>query len=250
VKRINNFLITLFLGNNIPDKNIRPAIQNQVRNVKQVWNNETYNDFGVERLFRLFLTLFQFFSIGLYVRHISGWFGLLGRKVGVEILVLAKLAFPILLLTCGWTAPTWTANVAAYLLVDTIIYLNYLIFLTDVNTKPITYKRSLVTLFHNYIEVALNFAVIYSHCNLVYKEFFSRQLKNNFESVYFSFITTATVGYGDIYPNTTFGQFLTVSQVILFFIFVGLFLNFYASKVETKSYFNEELKFKKREAKK
>jgi len=31
---------------------------------------------------------------------VSGWFGLQGRKIGVEILVLSKLAFPIVLLSC------------------------------------------------------------------------------------------------------------------------------------------------------
>lgn len=249
MNKIIKFINTLFLGNYTIERKLNPAIQNQVKNLHKLWKNETYKDFGLERLYRLFLTLFQFVSIGLYVRHISGWFGLQGRKIGVEILVLSKLAFPILLLSLNQTYHLWSAFISAYLLLDTLIYLNYLIFCADLNTKPITYKRSLINLFYNYIEIALNFAVIYSYSNLNIKDFFNRKLINNFESVYYSFITTATVGYGDIYPKTTLGQFLAVLQVVLFFAFVGLFFNFYASKVETGSYFNEEISHKKRNEK-
>jgi len=249
MSKISNFIKTIFLGSYSVDRKLNPAFQNQVKNLKRLWKNETYKDFGIERLYRLFLTLFQFVSIGLYVRHISGLFGLQARKMGVEVLVLSKLAFPIVMLSCNQTNHWWISYLSAYLLLDTLIYLNYLIFCADLNTKPITYKRSLITLFYNYIEIALNFAVIYSYCNINIKDFFNRQLTNNFEAVYYSFITTATVGFGDIYPKTTFGQFLAVSQVVLFFAFVGLFFNFYASKVETGSYFNEDVTYKKRDGK-
>lgn len=243
------FVKVLFLGNFKPEKPLTPAFQNQVRNLKRVWRNETYKDFGIERLYRLFLTLFQFVSIGLLIRHISGWFGLLGRKIGVEVLVIAKLLFPVLLLVRNWTKPNIVLYISGYLIIDTIFYLNYLIFLADINTKPITYKRSLITLFFNYIEIALNFAVIYSNCNNNHHGFFNRELKNNFEAVYYSFITTATVGFGDIYPLTSFGQFLAISQVVLFFVFAGLFFNFYSSKVEAGSYFNENIEYSDRNKK-
>ncbi|WP_342089416.1 potassium channel family protein [Dyadobacter sp. OTU695] len=230
----------LLLGNDRPKKDIKPAIQNQIRNLARLWRNETYNDFGIERLYRLFLTIFQFISIGLYVKHISGRFGLLGRKIGVDILVIAKILIPIFLLSTSGFIRAWAPYLVGYLLIDTVIYLNYLIFCSDLNARPITYRRSIINIFCNYIEVALDFSVIYANCNYYDHCFFNRPLHHNFEAVYYSFVTTATVGYGDIFPQTVLAQFLAVTQIVLFFVFVGFLFNFYASKAEVDSYFAKE----------
>jgi Ion channel len=59
-----------------------------------------------------------------------------------------------------------------------------------------------------------------------------------FDPIYFSFITSATIGYGDYYPATPMGKLLVSLQSVLFLIFVALFLNFFSSKVESKGYFD------------
>ena len=91
----------------------------------------------------------------------------------------------------------------------------------------------MLLLFLNYLEIVFDFGVIYASGN-----YLNRTFDHWFDSLYFSFITSATIGYGDFYPITTFGKFLVSFQSIIFFIFVVLFLNFFTNKVESKGYFD------------
>jgi hypothetical protein len=64
------------------------------------------------------------------------------------------------------------------------------------------------------------------------------------DALYFSLMTSNTIGYGDYYPITTFGKFLASVQAMFFLSFVILFLNFFSTKVKSKGYFdidNEDL---------
>lgn len=121
---------------------------------------------------------------------------------------------------------------------ETVLYLATLIFLSNEFARPISYRRSLTTLFIKYIEVCLNYGVIYSYCNSAIPDFFKEKLTTDPQAVYFSFATSATVGYGDIETKKAFGQYLVISQIILFLVFVALFINFFASKVQDPTYYN------------
>jgi hypothetical protein len=67
--------------------------------------------------------------------------------------------------------------------------------------------------------------------------------------VYFSFSTSATVGYGDITPVHQFGQYLVIAQIMIFLVFVGLFINFFAAKVQDPTYNDSEQNYVKRKRK-
>ncbi len=56
-----------------------------------------------------------------------------------------------------------------------------------------------------------------------------------FKMMYFSSITIATLGYGDIVPITTLARSLTATEVILGVIIIGLFLNSLAQRIRLKS---------------
>jgi hypothetical protein len=79
---------------------------------------------------------------------------------------------------------------------------SHLNFASDLFSKPRSYKRSMLLLFFNYIEMVFGFAVLYSFTNK-----FNKPLSHWFDSIYFSTVTSSTIGYGDLYPIDPLGKF-------------------------------------------
>jgi Fe2+ transport system protein B len=114
------------------------------------------------------------------------------------------------------------------------MYVPTLIFASDSLARPRSYRRSMLLLFFNYLEIIFDFAVIYSVGN-----FFNKPFHAWFDPIYFSFITSASIGYGDYYPVTGFGKLIVSCHSVVFLIFVVVFLNFFSSKMESTGYFDD-----------
>lgn len=50
--------------------------------------------------------------------------------------------------------------------------------------------------------------------------------------IYFSIITSTTIGYGDMHPVTVLGKMAVCTRAIMDVAFIVLFLNFFGSKVD------------------
>jgi hypothetical protein len=70
---------------------------------------------------------------------------------------------------------------------------------------------------------------------------------SSLHAVFFSFITSATVGYGDITPVHPMARILVLGQVVFSFIFIGLIFNFFASRAHERGDYSRlpEKKFRK-----
>lgn len=231
-----NFLEKLLVGNvnkkNAPKYN---PIQKRILNIKSIWNNDHQDDNGIEKIVRLFLSSSQLLFPGIYIKYYACKLGYEYQDLALDLYVLAKVIFPVLILINGWQENEYLIWGLIFILLETVLYIPTLIFASDLFSRPRSYKRSMLLLFLNYLEIVVSFAVLYTLGNNMNKPF-----EHWFDSVYFSIISSNSIGFGDYYPTTTFGKVLVSLQALFFLSFVILFLNFFSTKVKSKGYFNDD----------
>ena len=228
--KLYSFLKTLFMGHSDvrSRENEHPEIKVQIINFYRVWRNKGYRDFGLERIIRLFLVGSQFFFPGLYIRHFGARAGgFLGRRLVTEFYIILKLLF----LLADWTLSPILCVIIAYFMVETMLYLTSMIFLSFQFSPIISYRRSLISIFINFHEISLGYGLLYFSGEQHIPYFFNQNFDSGLHAVYFSYITSATIGYGDVYPVHGLARMLVLSQVVFSFVFIGLIFNFFASRV-------------------
>jgi hypothetical protein len=157
------------------------------------------------------------------------------QNLALDFYVLFKVCFPLMILANHWQTNHYVIWIMVYLLLETVLYIPTLIFASDLFSRPRSYKRSMLLLFLNYVEVVFSFAALYSCGN-----YLNKPLESGFDAIYFSIITSSSIGYGDFHPVTSFGKILVSLQALLFLFFVVLFLNFFSTKIKSKGYFDHE----------
>jgi Ion channel len=233
---MNRILKKLLLGNlsKIPKPEYNP-IQKRIMNIRAIWNNNHQDDTGIEKIVRLFLSSSLLLFPGVYIKYLASLKGYEYRDLALDFYVLLKVSFPLLILIFDLQSNQYVIWIMIYVLLETVLYIPTLIFASDMFSKPRSYKRSMLLLFLNYIEIIFSFAVLYSCGN-----YLNKPLDHWFDAVYFSTINSASIGYGDYYPITLIGKVLATAQAFLFLFFVVLFLNFFTAKIKVKGYFDVE----------
>lgn len=233
-----SILAKLLIGNvsRLPQSKYNP-IQKRILNIKSIWNNDHQDDNGIEKIIRLLLSFSQMLFPGIYIKYLAWKKGNEYEDLALDLYVLIKVTFPLLLIVYDWHQFHFLIWILIYFLLETILYIPTLIFASDLFSRPRSYKRSMLLLFFNYLEIVLAYAVLYSCGNNLNKPFLHWS-----DAVYFSIITSSSIGYGDFYPVTTYGKFLVSTQALLFLFFVVLFLNFFSTQIKSKGYFDHENK--------
>lgn len=235
---MKQFLKKLLLGKISKKDRVRfnlNPIQKRILNIRAIWNNDHQDDNGIEKVVRLFLSISQLLFPGVYIKYFAEKRGYGYQDLAMDIYVLAKVVFPLLILIYGWQEYKIIIWLMIYLLLETVLYIPTLIFASDMLSRPRSYKRSMLLLFFNYIEIVITFGVLYScgnHMNMPFTTWY--------DPIYFSMITSASIGYGDFVPVTAYAKFLVSIQALFFLSFVVLFLNFFSNKVKNKGYFDHE----------
>ncbi len=233
---MKHILYKLFLGKPEYNHAIKlSAYKSYKCNLKQIWDNEKHNDIGLEKVLRLFLVATQFIFPGLHVRNFFGKRGVIVRNVAVEFYVVFKTILPIIFLVTGLYLNLATVIISSYLLLETLCYVASLIFVSDIFVKPRSYRRNILMLSFNYVEISLSFAVVYAGLHLL-----GDAPQTIVDYIYFSIITSTTLGYGDFNPIGEVAKMIVCVHSVVVISFIVLFLNFFSSKVETMHHEDEQ----------
>jgi len=210
-------------------------VQKRILTIRSIWNNDHEDDNGIEKIVRLLLSISHLVFPGVYIKHCSHKIGYQYQDLTMDAYVLAKVAFPVFILVNHWENNYYVVGLMVYLLLETVLYIPTLIFASDMLSRPRSYKRSMLLLFFNYIEIVFSFGVLYSCGDNMNKPF-----TGWYDPIYFSMVTSSSIGFGDYVPVTTYAKVLVSIQALFFLSFVVLFLNFFSNKVKNKGYFDNE----------
>lgn len=232
---MKRFLKKLFFANISKSEDLpNEVIQKRISNLKDIWNNKYHNDSGIEKLLRLILAFSQFLFPGIYIKEAFKRYGGLVQELVTEVFVICKTIYPVLLMYLGWNSNTLLYYIAIWLMLETIFYIPTLIFASDSFKNPRSIKRSMILLFFNYLEITFSFALIYSNGNYLDQPF-----AEWYDPIYYSFVVTSTVGFGNYHPATGFAKFLFCTQSMFYLSFIILFINFFSQKIKTRGYFGK-----------
>lgn len=240
-----NFFNKLIMGTNRPESKPRSVYVKELIALRNIWHNKSYNDFGLERILRLLLHLISFVMPGTLLRQFSGRRHLLYRKVVIEVYSVLKIGWLLLLFKLDLTTSTVALVISLVLTLDTIIFLFSKIFLSDIHNQPISFKRTLMMTLINITEVMLCFAFVYSYIddtnNVAGRLIFStgHQL-SDLQTIYFSFITSATIGYGDIAPVDSRIMTLVVVQIMLSLFFLVIVITTITNRLHDDTFYNKQ----------
>jgi hypothetical protein len=253
IKLIKDFLYKLVMGHPDIKKYIPTSFyKKQQSNLSQIWNNKTYKDFGIERLIRIILQLIAFITPGGVVRYFTTTKNLLIRKLGIEFYGIFKIFFISLAFQFDWTQNPVALFFIVVFTLDTLHFLVCRVLLNDIFREAISHRRSLIMTFINYIEICLCFAFIYSFIddtnNDIKNSVFITNENlpvidghlNDTQTIYFSFVTAATIGYGDISPKDPLVMKLVIVQILVSLFFVVVFVSNIINKLGEDTFYNKK----------
>ena len=209
------------------------TIQRRWENVVAIWNNTYEEDAGLEKFVRLVLGASQFLFPGMYLKHLFWRQGPLVQDLVIEVFVLVKTAFPIVVLSRGWEHEPLAYWLAVWFMAETIMYIPTLIFASDTFPSPRSYRRSKILIFLNYVEVVFTFGMIHTA-----GAYFNQPFAHWTDAVYASFMITSTIGFGEYYPITGLGKLMVSLQSLFYLSYIALFISFF-SLGGGKGYFAE-----------
>lgn len=239
-----NFFIKLIMGTNRPESRPRSVYLKEALALRQIWNNRSYNDFGLERILRLVLMLLSFIMPGTFIRQLCGRKQLLIRKVVIEVYSLLKITWYFFLFRMDLTTSFPALIISLILTTDTVHFMFSKIFLNDIHKQPISFKRTLLMTLINILEIIICFAFIYSYIddsNMVPGRiiFSTGHTLTDLQTIYFSFVTSATIGYGDIAPVDPQVIKLVVVQIMLSLFFLVIVITTITNRLHDDTFYNK-----------
>ena len=134
--------------------------------------------------------------------------------------------------------------ISVILTVDTVHFMFSKIFLNDIHQQPISFKRTLLMTLINIAEVILCFSFIYSFIDDSNNDpariiFSMGHHLTDLQTIYFSIVTSATIGYGDIAPKDPLVIKLVVLQIMLSLFFLVIVITTITNRLHDDTFYNK-----------
>ena len=206
----------------------------QLTDIQSIWarTGKGKNLYGVERWALLTLSAFLMLMPTMLLRWLAGLRGVHARKVAIDIYATAKAALMVLILQRHLWPYRWAPVVASLFLIDLFAYLLGVVLLRDFWHRVFSFTRSLLLLAINLVEFSSAFAVLYLYSQVLVSN--GSTVTDWPSALYFSVVTMATVGYGDIVPLPGLGRTLVVVQIAASLTLFAVVLSYFVANVEKK----------------
>ena len=241
-----NFLYQLLIGARGETPIPRRVYAKHQSDLRAIWRQTNYRDFGIERLLRITLKLLAFIMPGTLYRAAVDRIGggsFLFRRTAIEWLATIKLLWYVVLFKLGLTTHGGWLVVAAVLSFDTVHFLMCRIFLADLSRGHTSFKRSLVLVIVNFTEITLFFATLYTYLDRYLRAMgiaaFNHHPLSGVQAVYFAFVTATTVGYGDVHPIHPLLMKVVVAQIGISLFFVVIFFSTVVGNLDKEGTLNQ-----------
>ncbi|MDB6054815.1 MAG: hypothetical protein JWN25_2338 [Verrucomicrobiales bacterium] len=164
-----------------------------------------------ERLVIVVLCCILILLPSMFIRYVFGIISRRARKIAVEVYVLFKTVLAIGSLSYGLWHKHWFVWLALIMLIDLFAFIFALILLRGFWRSPVSLNRSIILLGFNFFEYTAWFAGLYLFYACLLTS--GKIVTDPSLALYFSIVTAATIGYGDIVPSG-YGHTLAIFQIV------------------------------------
>ncbi len=228
MKQLTDFVSLFFLGTDRkPLQQDRIGFRSLSNYMQKAWSADS---FGIFRIFQFGLVFAQ-------IAFPSFWITLLfGKKkanvvdVSNDVWMLVRIALLIIMLWWGPTGSWQVTWLVIYLIADIFIYVSRVVFLSTIYKPTVSPERTLLFLLVNYFEIVLGFAFLHR----VYGGLNVGSLCP-IQALYFSFVTSTTLGYGEIVPVSSDAQLRIIIQLTMTFVFITAFVGALLGRLNSTS---------------
>lgn len=173
----------------------------------------------LERLVLFLLSLVFFLCPSMFVRFLAGRISRTTRKLAIEFYVLGKTIAALALLFFGYWPAKWYPFVSVILLVDLFVNIVAIVLMRGIWRAPLSLNRTLISLGFNFTEYTAWFAGLYLHSQCLLQD--GAKISDPVAAYYFSVVTAATVGYGDVIPSSS-GRGIVLCEILCSLIFLAI----------------------------
>jgi hypothetical protein len=192
----------------------------------KVGNGKYRNILLLERIFTILLCLILMATPAMLVRWLAGKISRTGRKLAIEFYVLLKVGLSLFALFGGFWHAKQFPFMAELALIDLFSNVIAIVLLRNFWHAPLSLNRTLISLGLNFFEFTAWFAGMYLHYDAL--RFNSAPITDSLSAFYFSVITSATIGFGDIIP-TVDGRKLVIIEAFCSFVFIAVVVTYIIS---------------------